>query len=235
MWSAVHPPAGGRRPPREEDLGPVAVDFAANPLMMVLGDTRSGKSKLLRHVIRGPGELPPPNRCRLTVVDRRRSWFRAAVHRQHTPPTSTGSPRRCWTGYADRGCRPRSGCPGRPLNIALRRSGEHTHYLIIDDVDAIPDGPAMSGLYPGLKADPADRETYCRGRDLGSWAIVTARATGPQYDDQLRRCAYQRPAGYHGHAVGQPGRQRPDPVALPARMGWARHVVRRRRPAPTHL
>ncbi len=43
---------------REEDLRPVAIDFARNPLMMVFGDSRSGKTTLLRHLIRThPGQL----------------------------------------------------------------------------------------------------------------------------------------------------------------------------------
>ena len=37
---------------REEDLAAVTLDFADNPLLMVFGDTKSGKTTLLRHVIR---------------------------------------------------------------------------------------------------------------------------------------------------------------------------------------
>jgi ESX secretion system protein EccC len=37
---------------REDDLAPVVVDFAEHPLMMVFGDTKSGKTTLLRHLIR---------------------------------------------------------------------------------------------------------------------------------------------------------------------------------------
>ncbi len=37
---------------REEDLAAVSVDFADNPLLMVFGDAKTGKTTLLRHLIR---------------------------------------------------------------------------------------------------------------------------------------------------------------------------------------
>ena len=56
---------------REEDLAAVQLDFAQNPLLMVLGDTRTGKTTLLRHIIRTIRDNSTPDRVAFTVLDRR--------------------------------------------------------------------------------------------------------------------------------------------------------------------
>ena len=56
---------------REEDLAPVAIDFADNPLLMVFGDSKSGKTTLLRHLIRTIRENSRPDQVAFTVIDRR--------------------------------------------------------------------------------------------------------------------------------------------------------------------
>src|SRR5690606_18655081 len=54
----------------------------------------------------------------------------------------------------------------------------HTHYLIIDDVDQIPDAPAMSGPYVGQRPWTPLLGVLSQASDLGLRVIVTARATG---------------------------------------------------------
>ena len=54
----------------------------------------------------------------------------------------------------------------------------HTHYLIIDDVDQIPDSPAMSGPYIGQRPWTPIIGQLSQAADLGLRVIVTARATG---------------------------------------------------------
>ncbi len=56
---------------REEDLAAVELDFAENPLLMVLGDTKSGKTTLLRHIIATIRDNSTPDRVAFTVLDRR--------------------------------------------------------------------------------------------------------------------------------------------------------------------
>ncbi len=53
----------------------------------------------------------------------------------------------------------------------------HTHYLIIDDVDQIPDSPAMSGPYAGQRPWTPLIGLLSQAADLGLRVIVTARAT----------------------------------------------------------
>lgn len=54
----------------------------------------------------------------------------------------------------------------------------HTHYLIIDDVDQIPDTPAMSGAFVGQRPWTSLIGLLSQASDLGLRVIVTARATG---------------------------------------------------------
>jgi ESX secretion system protein EccC len=54
----------------------------------------------------------------------------------------------------------------------------HTHYLIIDDVDAIPDGPALTGPYAGHRPWTPLIGLLSQAADLGLRVIITARATG---------------------------------------------------------
>ncbi len=57
---------------REEDLAAVSVDFTDNPLLMVFGDAKTGKTTLLRHLIRTIRENSrPPDQVAFTVIDRR--------------------------------------------------------------------------------------------------------------------------------------------------------------------
>ena len=57
------------------------------------------------------------------------------------------------------------------------REGQ-THYLIIDDVDQIPDGPAVSGPYAGQRPWSPLLGLLAEAGDLGLRVIVTARASG---------------------------------------------------------
>lgn len=56
---------------REEDLAPVQVDFTTNPLLLVLGDAKSGKTTLLRHIIRTVRDHSTADQVAFTVIDRR--------------------------------------------------------------------------------------------------------------------------------------------------------------------
>jgi hypothetical protein len=54
----------------------------------------------------------------------------------------------------------------------------HTHYLIVDDVDQIPDAPAVSGPFAGQRPWTNIVGLLAEASDLGLRVIVTARATG---------------------------------------------------------
>ncbi|MGV9994668.1 type VII secretion protein EccCa [Streptomyces sp. NPDC003374] len=77
---AAELPAGDRFPRRgiafgldENDLEPVFVDFEQDPFFLVFGESESGKSNLLRLLIKQLTERYTADECKLFVVDNRRS------------------------------------------------------------------------------------------------------------------------------------------------------------------
>jgi S-DNA-T family DNA segregation ATPase FtsK/SpoIIIE len=70
------PVPGDRRIPigiAENDLGPVVLDFTADPHLIAFGDIESGKSNLLRLVARGIMDRYTPDEALISIVDYRRS------------------------------------------------------------------------------------------------------------------------------------------------------------------
>ena len=61
----------------EDNLGPVAAEFAAEPHFLVFGDTASGKSNLLRVLADGVVRRHSSAQARLIIVDYRRSLLEA--------------------------------------------------------------------------------------------------------------------------------------------------------------
>ncbi|MGW5769540.1 type VII secretion protein EccCa [Streptomyces longwoodensis] len=79
-FAADRLPSGDRFPERgvsfaldEDHLEPVFVDFDQDPFFLVLGESESGKSNLLRLLVRRLGERYDGDHCKLFVVDNRRS------------------------------------------------------------------------------------------------------------------------------------------------------------------
>jgi DNA segregation ATPase FtsK/SpoIIIE, S-DNA-T family len=163
---------------REEDLAAVELDFAENPLLMVLGDTKSGKTTLLRHIIRTIRDNSTPDRVAFTVLDRR-------LHLVDEPLFPDNE----YTANVDRVLPAILGLsaliekrqPPAGLSVAELTGWSfegHTHYLIIDDVDQIPDTPAMTGPFVGQRPWTPLIGLLAQASDLGLRVVVTARATG---------------------------------------------------------
>ncbi|MGK2901736.1 MAG: type VII secretion protein EccCa [Mycobacterium sp.] len=163
---------------REEDLRPVAIDFARNPLMMVFGDSRSGKTTLLRHVIRSIRDNSIAEQVAFTVVDRRLHLVEEPLFpdNEYTPNIDRIAPAMLGLTALIEKRRPPAGLSAEDLR---RWSFEgQTHYLIIDDVDQIPDGPAVSGPYAGQRPWSPLLGLLAEAGDLGLRVLVTARASG---------------------------------------------------------
>nr|WP_313777121.1 type VII secretion protein EccCa [Mycobacterium sp.] len=163
---------------REEDLRPVAIDFARNPLMMVFGDSRSGKTTLLRHVIRSIRDNSTAEQVAFTVIDRRLHLVEEPLFpdNEYTPNIDRITPAMLGLSALIEKRRPPAGLSSEDLR---RWSFEgQTHYLIIDDVDQIPDGPAVSGPYAGQRPWSPLLGLLAEAGDLGLRVIVTARASG---------------------------------------------------------
>ncbi|WAJ45736.1 type VII secretion protein EccCa [Mycobacterium sp. Aquia_216] len=163
---------------REEDLAPVVLDFAENPLLMVFGDSKAGKTTLLRHIIRTIREHSDADQVAFTVLDRRLHLVDEPLFpdNEYTANIDRIIPAMLGLSNIIESRRPPAGLSAAEL---ARWSYEgHTHYLIIDDVDQIPDAPAMSGPYVGQRPWTSLIPELSQAADLGLRVIVTARATG---------------------------------------------------------
>ncbi|CPX10647.1 type VII secretion protein EccCa [Mycobacteroides abscessus] len=166
---------------REQDLAPVALDFSHNPLLMVLGDTGSGKTTLLRHIIRTVREHSTPDQVAFTVLDRRLHLVDEPLfpENEYTPNIDRITPAMLGLGALLEKRRPPAGLSPEELhNWVSRGVTAQRHYLIIDDVDQIPDAPAVSGPYIGQRPWNPITGLLAEARELGLRVIITARATG---------------------------------------------------------
>ncbi|MDT5087593.1 MAG: segregation ATPase FtsK/SpoIIIE, family, partial [Mycobacterium sp.] len=163
---------------REEDLAAVQLDFAQNPLLMVLGDTRTGKTTLLRHIIRTIRDNSTPDRVAFTVLDRRLHLVDEPLFpdNEYTANIDRVTPAMLGLSALIEKRRPPAGLDASQLT-GWSFEG-HTHYLIIDDVDQIPDSPAMTGPYVGQRPWTPLIGLLAQAGDLGLRVIVTARASG---------------------------------------------------------
>jgi type VII secretion protein EccCb len=163
---------------REEDLAPVELDFADNPLLMVFGDSKTGKTTLLRHIIRTVRQNSAADEVAFTVIDRRLHLVEEPLFpdNEYTANVDRIVPAMLGLAGLIEGRRPPAGLSAAELS-AWRYYG-HTHYLIIDDVDQIPDTPAMTGPYVGQRPWTPLLGLLSQASDLGLRLIVTARASG---------------------------------------------------------
>jgi DNA segregation ATPase FtsK/SpoIIIE-like protein len=163
---------------REEDLAPVVVDFTDNPLLMVFGDSKSGKTTLLRHVIRTLRENSTADQVAFTVLDRRLHLVDEPLFpdNEYTANIDRLIPAMLGLANLIEARRPPAGLSAADLSRWTYEG--HTHYLIVDDVDQIPDSPAMSGPYIGQRPWTPLLGLLSAAGDLGLRVIVTARATG---------------------------------------------------------
>ncbi|CAJ1505323.1 type VII secretion protein EccCa [[Mycobacterium] holstebronense] len=163
---------------REEDLAPVQVDFTTNPLLLVLGDAKSGKTTLLRHIIRTVREHSSADQVAFTVLDRRLHLVDEPLFadNEYTANVDRVIPAMLGLSALIGSRRPPAGLSA--ADLASWSYEGHTHYLIIDDVDAIPDTPALTGPYAGQRPWTTLIELLSQAGDLGLRVIVTARATG---------------------------------------------------------
>jgi DNA segregation ATPase FtsK/SpoIIIE, S-DNA-T family len=163
---------------REDDLAPVSIDFVDNPLLMVFGDAKSGKTTLLRHLIRTIREHSRPDQVAFTVIDRRLQLVDEPLFpdNEYTPNVDRILPAMLGlSALLEKRCPP-AGLDAQQLSRWTYQG--HTHYLIIDDVDQIPDSPAATGPYVGQRPWTTLIGQLSQASDLGLRVIVTARAAG---------------------------------------------------------
>ncbi|GBE63621.1 type VII secretion protein EccC [Mycobacterium sp. MFM001] len=163
---------------REEDLAAVEVNFAENPLLMAFGDTKSGKTTLLRHIIRTVRDHSTSEQVAFTVLDRRLHLVDEPLFPDNEYTTNIDRVIPAMQGLSALIEKRRPPAGLAPHELAGWRYRGHTHYLIIDDVDQIPDTPAMSGPFIGQRPWTSLIGLLAEAGDLGLRVIITARASG---------------------------------------------------------
>ncbi|MFV0494594.1 type VII secretion protein EccCa [Mycobacterium sp.] len=166
---------------REEDLAPVVQDFAANPLMMVFGDSKSGKTTLLRYLIRTVREHSTADQVAFTVLDRRLHLVDEPLFpdNEYTANIDRITPAMIGLANLIEARRPPAGLSAAELSRWTYQG--HTHYLIIDDADQIPDTAATSGPYLGQRPWTPLIGLLGQAAELGLRVIVTGRASGSSH------------------------------------------------------
>jgi len=142
----------------ERDLGPVSIDFDADPHFLLFGDTESGKTGFLRRLARSITERYEPTEARIILVDYRRSIDLADEHVMG----SFSEPRGVEAMVADL------------LPVLERRqsgewSGPHIH-ILVDDYDLVVGQTSnpLAGLIDYL----------AHGRDIGLHLVIARRSGG---------------------------------------------------------
>ncbi|MFD7709234.1 type VII secretion protein EccCa [Streptomyces sp. NPDC059785] len=188
---AAQLPSGDRFPDRgvafaldEDNLEPVFVDFEQDPFFLVFGESESGKSNLLRLLIKQLTERYSGDECKLFVVDNRRSLLDVspASHLAEYIPMSNAMDHHM-TALADLMQRrsPTADVTARQLRDRSWWQGP-TVYVIVDDYDLVStsSGNPLGGL----------TELLPFARDVGVRFIIarsTAGASRAAYEPFIQR------------------------------------------------
>ena len=180
---------------------------------MVFGDSKSGKTTLLRHIIRTIRENSTADQVAFTVLDRRLHLVDEPLFpdNEYTPNIDRIMPAMLGLANLIESRRPPAGLS--PAELSRWSYEGHTHYLIIDDVDQIPDSPATSGPYLGQRPWTPIIGLLSQASDLGLRVIVTARASGSGHS-LMTSPLLRRFSDLQATALmlsGNRGRQRQDP------------------------
>lgn len=168
----------------EDNLEPVFVDFEQDPFFLVYGESESGKSNLLRLLIKQLTERYPGDDCKLFVVDNRRSLLDVtpATHLAEYIPMSNAMDHHM-AALVDLMQRrtPTADVTARQLRERSWWQGP-TVYVVIDDYDLVSTsgGNPLSGL----------TELLPFARDVGVRFVIarsTAGAGRASYEPFMQR------------------------------------------------
>ncbi|MEV0718319.1 type VII secretion protein EccCa [Asanoa sp. NPDC050611] len=176
----------------ESDLGPVAVDFAADPHFVLFGDTECGKSSFLRALATTVTQRFEPDEARVIVVDYRRSLL-GAVRTDHligygTAATDTEELIDSVAGYMRRRLPPPDVTPEQ-LRARSWWTGPEL-FVLVDDYDLVAAAP--------LNPLRALAEFLPQARDIGLHLVLTRRTGGAArslYDPIIQRLRELAAAG----------------------------------------
>lgn len=155
----------------EDELAPVAIDFAAEPHFMVIGDVESGKSNLLRSIAHGITTRWTPEQAKVITFDYRRGLLGAITtpHQISYVMNSVGAPE--VLGNVVTALRERlAGLEIDPMAGQVPQWTGPKLFLLIDDYDQV----ASSSGNPM----PALTEFLPQAADIGLHVVLSRGAGG---------------------------------------------------------
>jgi S-DNA-T family DNA segregation ATPase FtsK/SpoIIIE len=156
----------------EQDLAPVHLDFGADPHLLLLGDTESGKTGFLRVLARRIVDSYAPSEARIVLIDHRRGLL-GDITSEHLIGYGSDLPTtRNLIGEAARGMAARM--PGKDITPEQLRKRNWWRgpelFVLVDDYDLVAN-PMDNPFQPLLEYLP-------QGRDIGLHVVVTRRTGG---------------------------------------------------------
>lgn len=157
----------------EDKLAPAWHDFSVTPHLLVVGDTESGKTNLLRLVVRAITERYTPEEARVLVVDYRRDLVEAVPQEYRLGHAVSIDALRELVSGAARAIRLR--VPGPDITPdRMRRCDWWTGprlFVLADDYDMIGAGPGNNPFMPLL-------DHLALGYEVGLHMVVARSASG---------------------------------------------------------
>jgi DNA segregation ATPase FtsK/SpoIIIE, S-DNA-T family len=156
----------------EEALAPVRLDFTQEPHLLVVGDTESGKSNLLRLIAGQLAALHTPKQARLVMIDYRRALLDAVTTDHLISYAATRPAAEVLVTDVAEALRDR--LPGPDVTADQLRTRTWWQgaelYLLVDDYDLVA-GTGDSPLLPLLDLIP-------QARDVGLHLLLAQRSGG---------------------------------------------------------
>ncbi|MFJ2261094.1 type VII secretion protein EccCa [Streptomyces sp. NPDC087844] len=157
----------------EEKLGPAWHDFADHPHLVVVGDSETGKTNLLRLVAKGITERYSPDEARVLVVDYRRELVEAVPEEYRLGHAVSIDQLRDMADGAARALRSRM--PGSDIAPSRMRQRDWWQgpsvFVLVDDYDLIGAPLGRSPFEPLL-------DFLALGYEVGFHLVVTRSAAG---------------------------------------------------------
>ncbi|MFD4570827.1 type VII secretion protein EccCa [Streptomyces sp. NPDC058417] len=174
--SALPAPEGDFRFPlglEEDELATVWHDFSESPHMVVIGDTESGKTNLLRLTARAIMARYSPAEARIMVVDYRRELVEAIPDAYRLGHAVSIDALRDLVDGAARAVRTR--VPGPDISPGRMRAADWWSgprlFVLVDDYDMIGSGPMNAPFEPLL-------DQLALGWEVGLHMVVARAASG---------------------------------------------------------
>ncbi|MBL1075167.1 type VII secretion protein EccCa [Nocardia sp. 2] len=157
----------------ESELQPVVLDFGVEPHFLAFADVESGKTTLLRNIIRGIADNSTAEQARIILIDYRRTLLGVIEGDQlagySTSSQTCGSMIQEVVNYLSKRI-PGSDITPRELRDRSWWSGPEI-YVVIDDYDMVATGGMNNPLGPLVEYLP-------QARDIGLHVIITRRMGG---------------------------------------------------------